>query len=272
MFDRFLANYPITLAGEEGALLPLPNPRPDRPIRGWVELFTRFPGATFGNGIYRLHTPDRAVAHQLVRDAFPKLAYRYQCFAYDRLGRQFALDFEREKSDEPAISIVDFVDHEIYEIPEDLMGFHNDTLDIDSEPAVASSLFAEWAAQNPQALPLKRNQIVGYRIPLSLGGKHEVANMVVEDMDVSLEFERQIRKGSRIRKRARRFMALTSRSNLPFLVCSTPPPHQPAPHAPQQPQPARHRPGSVQPPEFGRRGLDQSGRRGLRRCGGFCGR
>jgi hypothetical protein len=197
MVDQFLANYRITPTGEEVGLIPLANSRADRPIRGWDALFTRFPGATFRNGIYRLHTPDTAtLAHQLVRDAFPKLAYRYQCFAYDWLGRQIALDFERETNDEPAISIVDFVDHEIYEILEDFMGFHNDTLDIDSEPAVASSLFAEWAAQNPQALPLKRNQIVGYRIPLTLGGKHEVSNMVVEDMDVSLEFERQIREAT----------------------------------------------------------------------------
>jgi hypothetical protein len=193
MLDRFFANYQVTPTGDEGTLRPLPNPRPDRPIRGWDELFTRFPGATFRNGIYRLHTPESTMlAHQLVRDAFPKLELDCLWFAYDWLGRQFALDFEREAHGEPAVSLADFVDHEIYEIPEDFVGFHNETLDIDSEPAVATSLFAEWTAQNPQALPLKRNQIVGYRIPLTLGGKHEVSNMVVEDMDVSLEFERQI--------------------------------------------------------------------------------
>jgi hypothetical protein len=193
MVDRFLANYPLTPMGEEGGLLPIPNPRPDRPIRGWDELFIQYPGATFRNGIYRLHTPETAMlAHQLVRNAFPKLAHKYRFFAYDWLGRQFALDFEREIDGEPAIAEVDFVDHEIYQIPVDFLGFHNETLDIDAEPAVASSLFAEWAAENPRAVPLKRNQIVGYRIPLTLGGKHEVSNMVVEDMDVSLEFKRQI--------------------------------------------------------------------------------
>lgn len=197
MFDGYLANYQITPTGEEGALLPLANPRPDRPIRGWDELFTRFPGATFRNGIYRLHTPDTArLAHQLGGDAFPNLIHKYRFFGYDWLGRQFALDFEREIKDEPAVSLIDLVEREIYKIPEDFVGFHNETLDTDSKPAVQSHLFAEWAIKNSQTLPLKRNQIVGYRIPLTLGGKHEVSNMVVEDMDVSLEFERQIREAT----------------------------------------------------------------------------
>jgi hypothetical protein len=193
MLDRFLANYPVTPAGESDALLTLPNPRPDHPIRGWDELFTRFPGATFRNGIYRLHTPDSARhADELVRDSFPKLKRKYLCYAYNWLGCHFALDFEREVHGEPAILMVDFVDGNVFEIPENFFGFHSETLETDSEPTVQSSLFADWAAQNPNALPLKRNQIVGYRIPLTLGGKHEVANMVVEDMDVSLELHRQI--------------------------------------------------------------------------------
>jgi hypothetical protein len=193
MIDRFLANYPSTPTGEELESTPLANPSPTRPIRGWDNLFTHYPGATFRNGIYRLHTPETArAAHQLVRDAFPKMELNCLWFAYDWLGRQFGLDFEREVHGEPAVSLADIVDHDIFEIPEDFVGFHSETLDIESEPALSSSLFAEWSAQNPNALPLKRNQIVGYRIPLTLGGKHEVSNMVVEDMDVSLEFERQI--------------------------------------------------------------------------------
>jgi hypothetical protein len=193
MFDRFLEVYQVTSIGEEGSLVPLSNPRPDRPIRGWDELFTQFPGATFRNGIYRLHTPDSARhADGLVRDAFPKLKPRYLCFAYDWLGCHFALDFDREIQGDPAILKVEFVDGYVYEIPENFLGFHNETLETDSEPALQAALFAEWAAQHPDALPLKRNQIVGYRIPLMLGGKHEVGNMVVEDMDVSLELDRQI--------------------------------------------------------------------------------
>jgi hypothetical protein len=197
MFERFLADYKVTSTSEATARIPIPNPSPDRPIRGWAELFGSFAGATFNSGIYRLHTPASAeAARRLIGEALPRLRGIDSCFGYDWLGRQFALDFDREIDGEPAIRLVDLVTPICYEIDHTFESLHNVEMVCDPQAVLESDVYADWVAQNPQILPLKRNQIVGYRIPLSLGGKHEVANMVVEDMDVSLDFERQIREAT----------------------------------------------------------------------------
>jgi hypothetical protein len=193
MFERFLAMYKITPTGEESGLGSLSNPCPNQSVRGWDELFTTCIGATFNNGIYRLHSPGSAeAAHQLIGKSLPRLKGINSCFGYDWLGRQFALDFGREVDGEPAIRLIDLATPISYEIDHNFVSLHNVEMISDPEAVLESNLFADWASQNPHSLPLKRNQIVGYRIPLTLGGQHEIANMVVEDMKVSLELERQL--------------------------------------------------------------------------------
>jgi hypothetical protein len=193
MFERFLRDYKVTPTGETTANVPMPVPRSDNRIRGWVELFRSFAGATFNSGIYRLHTPATAEAvHRVIGEALPRLRGIDSCFGYDWVGRQFALDFGREIDGEPAIRLIDLATPISYEIDHTFESLHNVEMVSDPQVVLESDVFTEWAAKNPHSLPLKRNQIVGYRIPLSLGGKHEVSNMVVEAMDVSLEFARQI--------------------------------------------------------------------------------
>jgi hypothetical protein len=193
MFERFFEGYQVTATGDEADASPLPNPWSGGPIRGWDEFFTQCPGATFKNGIYRLHTTVSALAaNQLFDQTFPHLKGNALCFGFDWLGRQFALDLERMIDGEPGVQLIDFVERNAYEIDVTFRDLHNVVFIEKPDSALEAHVFAEWAPENQQSLPLRRSQIVGYRIPLTLGGQHEIANMVVEDMEVSLELDRQI--------------------------------------------------------------------------------
>ena len=44
--------------------------------------------------------------------------------------------------------------------------------------------FGDWARGNETALPLRHDQCVGYKVPLILGGRDEVDNLEVTDMEV----------------------------------------------------------------------------------------
>jgi hypothetical protein len=193
MFEQFFASYQITPTCDEVDALPLPNPWSGGPIRGWDELFTQCPGATFNNGIYRLHTPaSLRAAHQLITQCTPSLHGKVFCFGYDWLGRRFALDPRRMFDGEPGILLIDLVTRHSYEIDLPFADLHNIEFIEDPNASLEAHVFAEWSYENQLSLPLRRNQLVGYRIPLVLGGQHELANMVVEDMEVSLELDRQI--------------------------------------------------------------------------------
>jgi hypothetical protein len=58
--------------------------------------------------------------------------------------------------------------------------------------ALETKMFEQWATANQHRSPLRLDQIVGYRIPLSLGGKHELSNLVIADSEVDLELDFQI--------------------------------------------------------------------------------
>ena len=62
--------------------------------------------------------------------------------------------------------------------------FHDDELVEHSDATLASDFFEDWASSNPTALPLSRNQCVGYRIPLFLGGKDTNENLEIGDVEV----------------------------------------------------------------------------------------
>jgi hypothetical protein len=88
--------------------------------------------------------------------------------------------------------LIDWLERSVYEIDTTFQLFHNKTTVEQSHPALQLPIFQEWAATYPESLPLRSDQIVGYRIPLSLGGKHELSNLVLVDSEVELELNRQI--------------------------------------------------------------------------------
>ena len=144
---------------------------------------------SFKNGIYRLFDKVQCEKWKdIVEKSFPKYVGIIDVFAYDWLGRIFAMNKNRgtvllfepgagEVMDIP-VNFVEFHDVEIAE-------YHNDTL--------ASDFFNEWFSKSDNYI-LKNTECVGYKVPLFLDGDDDIDNVEVSDMDVYWELMKQLMK------------------------------------------------------------------------------
>lgn len=150
---------------------------------GFMELFNRCEGASFGNGLYRLHTlADIQKWNAMILEAFPAHAGQIECFGYDWLGRHFGLYVDREVGGEPQIIMFEPGSGDVFEIPCSFIEFHNDEIPEAHDACLASSYFSEWLEQHPASLAT--SECVGYKQVLFLGGEDEVSNLEKGDMDV----------------------------------------------------------------------------------------
>jgi hypothetical protein len=153
---------------------------------GDPELFalqSQFAGMSFNNGLYRVM--DRGImplAGSFIETAFPTFSHRARPFAYDWLGRIFALDSGRFECESRAVTMFEPGTGEALEIPCDLLNFHESELVDYGEAALALSFYERWLASGG-AVP-SRDQCVGYKRPLFIGGKDEAANLEISDLDV----------------------------------------------------------------------------------------
>jgi hypothetical protein len=152
------------------------------------ELYEQVAGATFNEGLYRVHDPNSSeTSTDLVKEAFPEVAKKVgPCFGYDWLGRQFGLDLSRRDPTgkymvlmhEPGTSAV-------RGLPATVESFHDRILIEQAEAALAVAYFNEWASKTKRSfLPLSRKSCVGYKVPLFLNGKDELNNLEVSDLEV----------------------------------------------------------------------------------------
>ena len=183
MFERFRVTYgPRRDALAAGAtwVHPLLND-----IEGYASFAHEFAGASFSGGLYRVHDEETGLQSlSLVAHAFPEFAQRACPFGYDWLGRQFAVDSGRAGDGQPQVLLLEPGTGEALEVPVSFSAFHNDELVEHPDAAIASDFFATWSRTNADALPLLRNQCVGYKVPLFLGGEDATENLEVSDIDV----------------------------------------------------------------------------------------
>src|SRR6266581_5039778 len=129
-YHSFLANFSISA-----------RPATTRPWQtelapGFNELMSRYSGATFARGLYRLHTSEsHEAANDWVGAGWPQLAGRIACFGYDWLGRQFAID--RRTVSSPGILLIEPGTGDALEIPASFVDFHNSVLVNQQEAALA---------------------------------------------------------------------------------------------------------------------------------------
>lgn len=191
-FKRFLSHYQPD-AGDRPAPLRLPPPFV---ASGFDELMSQFSGATFNQGIYRLHTQSSGeLGNRLAGDAFPEFAHRIHCFAYNWLGDQYALDLERREHGECLILMLDVGAGEALKLPVTFSNLHDGEMVDSPDAAVVSSFFESWASQNRYLLPLAPTDCVGYKVPLFLGGEDTIETLEVTDMDVYWTLLGQLRVG-----------------------------------------------------------------------------
>ncbi len=195
MFERFAANFNLLPPGQEAG--PLWSDPGLSSASGYLALASRFAGCTFENGLYRFHddrTGPRGLA--LIDEAFPNFTSRARPFGYDWLGRQFSLDARRVEDGEALVLIMEPGTGEALEVPLSFAAFHEE-LDNLREPALAAEFFYEWVKANPDQVPVKPSECVGYRVPLFLGGTDTVDNLEVIDFEVYWSLCGQLRQGTR---------------------------------------------------------------------------
>ena len=105
VFDRFESEFARTAIHGSG------KPWLDdhlRSIPGYVEFGRTWAGATFESGLYRVvdETTGSKMA-ELAVEAFPDFAGRAHPFAYDWLGRSFAIDVGRIGDGQPMILMLE---------------------------------------------------------------------------------------------------------------------------------------------------------------------
>ncbi|HEY7036321.1 MAG TPA: hypothetical protein VH482_33645, partial [Thermomicrobiales bacterium] len=130
----------------------------------------------------------------MVRGRFSWLEEPAYCFGYTWNGMQLALDGERRDANgEPLVVLLDPSDGTAFEIDASFEVFHDAEIVDDPDNSLDSELFDAWSWAYQNMLPLKRNEIVAYKIPLVLGGGDTIENMGVIDFEVEWSLTRQIR-------------------------------------------------------------------------------
>ena len=175
MLERFRSKFRLT-AGE------FTSGTSDASVSGVIQCAG---GTTWEHGLYRIHTgASGAAASRLVVDAFPEFRERVgACFGMDWLGRQFALDGARGQRDDPELLLFEPGTGQALEIPVPFSRFHDEELVEYTDAALASGFFAGWRSAGG-AVDVGFDQCVGYRVPLFLGGRDDVSNLELSDVDV----------------------------------------------------------------------------------------
>ncbi|MFF1531071.1 T6SS immunity protein Tdi1 domain-containing protein [Cellulomonas sp. NPDC058312] len=193
MFERFRAQYaPLRDPGTAGSAW---DHASFAAVEGYGEFMAEFAGASFGDGLYRVHdaqTGPEALA--LVAEAFPEFAERVCPFGYDWLGRQLAIDSGRIHAGQPLVLLLEPGTGEALEIPLPFSALHEEELIEYADAALAAAFFRAWS-ESDQSGPLRRDQCVGYQVPLFLGGQDEVENLEISDVDVYWSICGQLRRG-----------------------------------------------------------------------------
>lgn len=140
-------------------------------------------GQSFGGGIYRVHDMDKIVKWTRIAEEFhPGLKDKIICFAYDWLGRQFALDFRRIVSNKPQILLLEPGTGQALEIPCDFESFHEQEIVRNHIACLASDFYSSWVNVNDEEL--QTYHCIGYKVPLFLGGSDTIENLEKSDMEV----------------------------------------------------------------------------------------
>lgn len=143
------------------------------------DFLSRYGGMTFLNGLYRIHKFDEiAKWTKIVQDAFPKYKGKILVFGFDWLGRNFALDKERN-----VVLICEPGTGEILNTQANFTDFHNVEIPEYHDACLASEFFSEWYEENGHNT-LPYDKCVGYKVPLFLNGNDELNNLEVSDMEV----------------------------------------------------------------------------------------
>lgn len=188
-FDKFLASYTKTDNNnsyaklyEDIGLSVLSN------LPELSSIIKKFSGNIFDNGLFKVHNAGSFFFWtNLTFEFFKKFKGNSYVFAFDWVGRQYAINYSENKT---KILMLDSATGEAFELPksletffnEDLINYKNDLLEFDKFNLLTQTLFNQ----------LSFDQCCGFKIPLFLSGKDQIDNLEVIDLEVYWELNFQI--------------------------------------------------------------------------------
>jgi len=151
-------------------------------IKSADEFLKIYSGATFLNGLYRIHNSNEVVKwNEIVGKSFPPHFGKINVFGFDWLGRNFAFDITTG-----GLLLFEPGTGEVLDIPAEFIEFHNVLMPKYTQDCLASDFFYIWREVNGNIV-LPHNKCVGYKVPLFLNGKDTVENLELSDMEVYWE-------------------------------------------------------------------------------------
>jgi hypothetical protein len=178
MFENFRHNF---IEDSEGSPRAAMSFRTSDPILKYF--FGVLGGKSFNGGLYRtVHVADMRLWVERIHFAFPTFSPPAVCFGYDWMGRAFALESGRSEDGLPGVLMFDVGGGDAFEIPANLITFHDSEIIKSAEPALAINLYETWRA--PGGAAPAYDKCIGLRVPLFLGGEEDVGNLEAGDLDV----------------------------------------------------------------------------------------
>ena len=162
--------------------------------KGLNILFQKFGGQTVESGLYRVHKFEDTVKwNDIIGELFPQFMGEIQCFGYDWLVRQFATDKDCTHKEGERVLMFEPGTEQVLEIPCNVIAFHDIEIIKNPDLCLARSFYAKWASERDiifienkkcgEYLMPSLLECVGYRIPLFLGGKDDITNLELVDME-----------------------------------------------------------------------------------------
>ena len=180
MFESFLARYAaddqsVAAPWSSAALSAIPD---------LAAITGRWGGASFNSGLYRVHTESSSRSATAALKPYLGEAWNDAiAFAFDWLGRNFAVSPRLWSAQNPLVYLVDLGEGAAFELPASPADLHDRELVEYADDVVAANWFSQWrAAHNGRSLEF--TQCVGFRRPLFLGGTDGDDNLEVIDVDV----------------------------------------------------------------------------------------
>ncbi len=139
-------------------------------------------GKSYLNGMYRFFEKnDIDEWNDIVGDCFPKYKDTFSVLSYDWMGRIFALEKKTNM-----VILFEPGTGDVYDTDADIIKFHDELISQNPIECLVSDLFEYWYKANDYK-PLAYKDCGSYKVPLFLGGKDELGNLDICDMEVYWE-------------------------------------------------------------------------------------
>lgn len=145
------------------------------------DFLTQFGGRSFGNGLFRVFRPEDVPEWtQIVFEAFPWVTVDFKLIGYDWSGCVFAV-YDRKDGKQIILSF-DLGLDEVGVLEMEMEGFLNSAIPRNANGSLNESHYRKWLRKTKQ--PVKYTDAVSVKTPVDYGGKFDVDNMEICDMEV----------------------------------------------------------------------------------------